>query len=146
MMPGHDGGADPFGRKILLVLIILGCLLIGAIFGSHAADDKIQFNFENTTDSTKIVELNKMDQPCYMDNWGNVKCYHNRMTAEMRPDDYSAKNDTRVEKEVGDRFCVEWTNLSSNPYKFKGVFCVVVEEKTFEVNATPEGLEVIEVE
>jgi hypothetical protein len=127
-------------KYLITFMIILAMILT---WDYVSADDKIQFNFENTTKVTKIMRLNLMDQPCYVDRFGQKKCYYNRMTAEMRPDDYTAKNDHKVGKNAGDRFCVEWTNLSSNQEKFLAEFCVVIDEDAFEVNVTPEGLEVI---
>lgn len=122
--------------KYLITLI----LILGMIFswGLASADDKIQINFKNTTEVTKIMRLNLMDQPCYVDRYGRIKCYQNRITSEMRPDDDTVSTHIKVGRNVGERYCVEWTNLSSNPDKFKSGLCFLIEEDIFEINITPE--------
>jgi hypothetical protein len=126
-------------KYLITFMIILGMF----ICGSALANDKVQLNFENTTNVTKIMYLNLMDQPCYIDRFGRIKCYHSMMVAEMRPEDDTVKTNYKVGKNVGDRFCVKWNNQSSNQEKFNSEFCFIIKEDTFEVNMTPEGIEVV---
>ena len=127
-------------KEFIMGLFILMLIFITSLVSAEL--DKIKFNFENTTDVTKIMNMKLMDQPCYATRFGQVICYQTRMVAEIRPDDYTRTNSHKIGKNVGDRFCVEWSNLSSNQDKFDAEFCVVIEEDMTEVNSTPEGIEV----
>lgn len=108
--------------------------------------DKIKFSSENTTKVTKLMHLKKMDQPCVVTRFGTIICYQTRMMAEMRPNDYTRTNKHELERNKGDRFCIEWENISSNTEKFEAEYCFVVEDDTAEVHSTPDGIEVKKIE
>jgi len=130
-------------KEFILALFIIMLMFVTSL---AANSDRIEFTVENTTKVTKLMHLKKMDQPCYVDPFGYVRCYHTRMMAEMRSDNYTRKNNHDLEKNVGDRFCIEWSNISSNQEKFEAEYCVVIEEDTAGVHSTPDGLTVKKIE